>query len=236
MVVSGDVVVFLSNSGETEEVVRLLELVRRLGCRVLALTGNPRSTLARHADVHIDVAVAEEACPLDLVPTASTTAAMALGDALAVCCYEAKGFTAEDFVRYHPGGRLGRKLLAVRDLMHSGDEIPTVPETADMRATVAEISRKKLGMTCVVAADGRLVGVITDGDLRRRMLSRPDPTAGTAADAMVRTPQTIGPAALASEALQKMEERKITSLPVVAEDGKLEGVIQIHDLWRTQLF
>jgi arabinose-5-phosphate isomerase len=182
------------------------------------------------------VGVAEEACSLDLVPTASTTAAMALGDALAVACYEAKGFTAEDFARFHPGGRLGRKLLAVRDLMHRGDEIPAVAATAPMRETVAEMSRKRLGMVCVVSDAKRLVGVITDGDLRRRMLTGPDPLAGTAADAMIRTPQTIGAAALAGEALQKMEERKITSLPVVAADGTLEGVIQIHDLWRTQLF
>jgi arabinose-5-phosphate isomerase len=236
MVVSGDVVLFLSNSGETEEVVRLLELVRRLGCRVVALTGNARSTLARHADVHLDVGVSEEACSLDLVPTASTTAAMALGDALAIACYEAKGFTAEDFARFHPGGRLGRSVLTVRELMHRDEDVPKVAATTAMREAVAVMSAKRLGMVCVVAEDDRLVGVITDGDLRRRMLAGPDPLAGTAADAMIRTPQTIGAGALASEALQKMEERKITSLPVVTADGKLEGVIQIHDLWRTQLF
>jgi len=236
MVVAGDVLVVLSNSGETEEVVRLLEVVRRLGSGVLALTGNPHSTLARYADVHLDVGVTEEACSLDLVPTASTTAALAFGDALAVACYEAKGFTAEDFARNHPGGRLGRKLLVVRELMHRGDEVPRVAATAEMRETVAEMSRKRLGMVCVVEPGDRLVGVITDGDLRRRMLERPDPLAGKAADAMIRTPRTIEAGALASEALRGMEERKITSLPVVAPDGRLEGVIQIHDLWRTQLF
>lgn len=236
MLVTGDVLLAVSHSGETEEVVRLLELVRRLGARIVALTGDPGSTLARHADVHLDVGVGKEACSLDLVPTASTTAALAMGDALAVACYERRGFTAEAFARFHPGGRLGRKLVLVRALMHEGDDLPRVGESASMREAVQEMSKKRLGMTCVVDGAGRLSGILTDGDLRRRVLRTPAPLDGAVAGAMVRSPQTIGPDALASEALRLMEERKITSLPVVGQAGELFGVIQIHDLWRTELF
>ncbi len=236
MIVPGDVVLALSNSGETEELVRLLEIIRRLGARIVALSGNASSTLARHADVHLDVGVDREACPMDLVPTASTTAALAMGDALAVACYEARGFTVRDFARYHPGGRLARRLIQVEQLMHTGDGLPSVEEHVAMRDAVHEMSAKRLGMTCVVDGEGKLVGVLTDGDLRRRILRVESPLAGTAAEAMTRTPATIGPQALATEALRTMEERKITSLPVVDGDRRLLGVIQIHDLWRTELF
>jgi arabinose-5-phosphate isomerase len=235
MIVSGDVLLAVSNSGETAEVVRLLELVRRLGSRIIALTGRQDSTLARHADVHLDVHVEVEACPLDLVPTASTCAALAMGDALAVCCYESRGFTAEDYARYHPGGSLGRKLMLVSSLMHRGDELPAVPAAASVAQAVETMTAKRLGMTCVVGEDDALVGVLTDGDLRRRLLRVDRPLAGTAADAMTREPATIGPDALAAEALKLMEQRRITSLPVV-DRGRLVGVIQIHDLWRTELF
>lgn len=236
MIVSGDVLLALSNSGETAEIVRLLELVRRLGAGIVALTGDPDSTLARHADVHLDVGVDEEACGWDLVPTASTTAALAMGDALAIALYERRGFSPQDFARYHPGGRLARKLMPVESVMHRGDDAPRVLETVPLAEAVAEMSAKRLGMTCVVDDAGRLTGVITDGDLRRRMLAHPSPLDGTAADAMTRGPVTIAADALASEALKLMEERTITSVPVVAADGRLAGVIQIHDLWRTELF
>jgi arabinose-5-phosphate isomerase len=236
MVVAGDVLLAVSNSGETEEVVRLLELVRRLGAGVVALTGAPESTLARHSDVHLHVGVRAEACGLDLVPTASTTAALAMGDALAVACCERRGFGPRDFARFHPGGRLGRKLLLVEALMHRDTDLPRVADTASLSDAVEEMSGKRLGMTCVVDAAGRLVGVITDGDLRRRMLRISAPLEGTAEDAMTRTPSTVPPDALATAALRIMEERKITSLPVVDAERRVLGVIQIHDLWRTQLF
>ena len=236
MIVSGDVLLAISNSGETQEVIRLLELVRRLGSRIITLTGNPDSTLASHADVHLDVGVRNEACTMDLVPTASTCASMAMGDALAVACYEVRGFTAQDFARFHPGGRLGRKLMIVGSLMHREDEVPQVDGATPLREAVEEISRKRLGMVCVVDGEGRLAGVLTDGDLRRRLVGVPAPLEGTAAEAMTPGPRTIAPDALATEALRIMEERKITSLPVVDDRRQLLGVIQIHDLWRTELF
>lgn len=236
MIAGGDVVVAISNSGETEEIVRLLELIRRLGAKIIALSGNPRSTLARHADVHLDVGVREEACGLDLVPTASTTAALAVGDALVVACSERRGLTADDFARYHPGGRLGRKLLQVSALMHTGEGVPRVVSDAPMAEAVREMSEKRLGMTCVLDPEGRLRGILTDGDLRRRLLAHPRPLEGTAQEAMIASPKTIAADALASEALRLMEEHKITSLPVLDEERRLVGVVQIHDLWRTQLF
>ena len=236
MIVGGDVVLAVSNSGETEEIVRLLELIRRLSASIVAMTGEPSSTLARFADVHLHVGVDREACSLDLVPTASTTAAMAMGDALAVALYERRGFSPRDFARVHPGGRLGRRLLQVEALMHRGQELPAVREDAGVADAVREMSAKRLGMTCVVDGAGRLAGILTDGDLRRLLLRKEHPLAGTVAEAMTRQPATIGPQALATEALGRMEERKITSLPVVDDGGRLLGVIQIHDLWRTELF
>jgi arabinose-5-phosphate isomerase len=236
MIVAGDVLLAVSNSGETAEVVRLLEVVRRLGVPIVAFSGVPDSTLGRFADAHLDVGVAEQACGWDLVPTASTTAALALGDALAIAVFERRGFSAQDFARFHPGGRLGRKLLQVGELMHRGDGVPRVGVDATMAEAVTEMDRKRLGMTCVVDDAGRLAGLITDGDLRRRTLAMPAPLSGRAADAMSPSPVTIAPSALASEALQWMEQRKITSLPVVDAERRLLGVIQIHDLWRTALF
>jgi len=236
LLVAGDVVLAVSHSGETEEVVRCLELIRRLGIPIVAMTGRADSTLARHATVHLDVSVEREACPLDLAPTASTTAALAMGDALAVACYERRGFTAKDFARVHPAGRLGRRVLEVRELMRQGDAVPRVSVSATMAEAVAEMSAKTLGMTCVVDAKGRLAGILTDGDLRRLMLKSPRPMDGGVADAMSATPVTIGPSDLAGEALRLLESRKITSLAVVDGDRRLLGVLQIHDLWRTQLF
>lgn len=235
-IVAGDVVLALSNSGETEEIVRLLELIRRIGARVVAMSGAPTSTLARHADVHVHVGVDAEACPLDLVPTASTTAFLAMGDALAVACYERKGFTAADFARFHPGGRLGRRLTLVSDVMHSGEGLPAVDETAEMRSAVEVMDGRRLGVVCVVDDRDRLVGILTDGDLRRRALRTDRPLSGAVRDAMIASPVTIRPDALATEALAALEERKITSLPVVDDDRRLLGLVQIHDLWRTELF
>jgi arabinose-5-phosphate isomerase len=235
LLVAGDVVLVLSNSGETEELVRCMELMRRVGVPIIALTGKRDSTLARHADVNLDVSVAREACALDLAPTASTTAALAMGDALAVACYERRGFTATDFARTHPAGRLGRKVALVSELMRKGDAVPRVPATATMAAAVHEMSAKGLGMTCVLDAGGRLAGILTDGDLRRRMLATERPLEGLVAGAMTAKPVTIAPGALAGDALRILEDRKITSLAVVDEKGVLAGVLQIHDLWRTQL-
>jgi len=236
LLVPGDVVLVVSNSGETEELVRCLELVRRVGVPIIALTGRPGSTLARYADVHVDVAVEREACALDLAPTASTTAALAMGDALAVACYERRGFTATDFAQRHPGGRLGRKVTLVSELMRQGDAVPRVPPSASMADAVHEMSAKGLGMTCVVDDAGRLAGILTDGDLRRRMLATERPLDGPVSGAMTAHPVTIAPSALAGEALRVLEAKKITSLAVTGPDRKLVGVLQIHDLWRTQLF
>jgi arabinose-5-phosphate isomerase len=236
LLVPGDVVLVLSNSGETEELVRCLELIRRSGVPIVAFTGRPGSTLARYADVHIDVAVAREACALDLAPTASTTASLAMGDALAVACYERRGFTAKDFARTHPAGRLGHKLTEVRELMRQGEAVPRVLPSASMADAVQEMSAKGLGMTCVVDSASRLVGILTDGDLRRRMLMSDRPLAATVAEAMTTRPVTIAPDALAGEALRILEDRRITSLAVTDAGLRLVGVLQIHDLWRTQLF
>ena len=236
MLVAGDVLIAASNSGETAEIVRLLELVRRLGATIIGLSGNPDSSLARFADVHLDIGVDREACSWDLVPTASTTAALAMGDALAVATYRARGFSQQDFARNHPGGRLGHKLRQVRSLMHDGSDVPRVAVDASIRDAVEEINSKQLGMTCVVDETGRLAGVLTDGDLRRHVLTAERPLERTLEQAMTTDPVTINPEALATEALNIMEERRITALPVVDDAGVLAGVIQIHDLWRTELF
>jgi len=236
LLVQGDVVLVVSNSGETEELVRCLELMRRVGVPIVAFTGRPDSTLARHADVNVDVSVAREACPLDLAPTASTTASLAMGDALAVACYERRGFTAKDFAHRHPGGRLGRKVTEVSELMRQGDAVPTVTSAASMADAVHEMSAKGLGMTCVVDDAQRLVGILTDGDLRRLLLHSERPLQGPVAGAMTTQPVTIAPEALAGEALRLLEDRKITALAVTDANRRLVGVLQIHDLWRTQLF
>lgn len=236
MVTSGDLVLALSNSGETDEIVKLLELIRRLGAKIIALSGNPESTLARNADAHIHVGVSKEACSLDLVPTASTTAALAMGDALAIACYERRGFTESDFARFHPGGRLGRRLIRVSDLMHRDDGLPQADAGLSIPDTLRIMDRHKLGMVCITGAGGRLSGILTDGDLRRLLLNDGMQLSGTVGEVMIPDPVTIRPEALATEALRSMEQKRITSLPVVDADGKLAGVIQIHDLWRTQLF
>jgi arabinose-5-phosphate isomerase len=235
MVHRDDVVIAVSHSGETPEVLRLLETIRRIGAQLIAMTGAPTSTLASAADLTLDCHVAEEACPLNLVPTASTTAALALGDALAMTLLIEKGFREEDFANLHPGGKLGKKLMRVESLMHTGDLAPLVDVVTPMHDVIYEMSRKGLGMACVIEA-GRLAGIITDGDLRRRMSDTPDILSLTAAEVMTRNPITIGHSLLAAQALNVMEARKITSLIVVTADGVVEGVLHLHDLWRTELF
>src|SRR5262249_22712851 len=207
-------VVALSYSGETDELVLLLETIRRLGAKLIAITGNATSTLAQAADVALDCGVAEEACPLNLVPTASTTAALAIGDALAMTLLVAKGFRQEDFASLHPGGKLGKRLMHVESLMHGGRQCPVVTPLTSMRDVIYEMSSKQLGMTCVVDEGRRLLGIITDGDLRRQMERTPDMLSLHAGDVMTRVPVTISRATLAVEALNVMEQRKITSIVV----------------------
>jgi len=239
MIQGDDVVVALSYSGETEEVLLLLETIRRLGAKLIAITGGVRSTLAQAADVTLDCSVAEEACPMNLVPTASTTAALAIGDALAMTLLVQKGFREEDFASLHPGGKLGKRLMRVENLMHAGTSCPIVTADTRMRDVIYEMSSKGLGMTCVVDRDeDALLGVITDGDLRRRMERGGEILELRAADVMTRNPVAIPRDMLAAAALNIMEQRKITSL-VVAEGGepkRIAGVLQIHDLWRMDLF
>jgi len=233
-----DVVIALSHSGETDELVRLIESIRRIGARLIVISGSPRSTLARSADVTLDCSIAEEACPMGLVPTASTTASLALGDALAMTLLVRKGFREEHFASLHPGGKIGKKLMTVDAVMQSGDAAPRVALTATMPDVIHEMSSKRLGMTCVLDGDGRLAGVFTDGDLRRLMTKRPPNAvlALTAGEAMTPRPLTIGRGVLAVEALRVMEAHKITSVVVVDADRQVEGVVHLHDLWRTQMF
>lgn len=231
-----DVVLALSHSGETEELIRLLESIRRIGAKLIAITGNAESTLARAADVTLDCGIAEEACPMNLVPTASTTAALAMGDALAMTLLVRKGFREEQFASLHPGGKLGRRLMRVENAMHAGDSAPIVRVTTGMIDVFHEMSSKRLGMTCVVGADGRLEGVFTDGDLRRLMSRTPNVLELTAGQVMTPNPITIDRALLAVEALKIMETHKITSIVVVDRSHLVEGVVHLHDLWRTQMF
>lgn len=232
MVRREDVVIALSNSGETEEIVRLLPVFKRLGLSVIALTGNPASSLSRHADVTLDAGVREEACPLGLAPTASTTAALALGDALAIVLFEEKGFSVDDFAMLHPGGTLGRGLTKVADLMHRGEEIPLVRQETPLEHALFTISSKRLGVTGVVDGGGALMGVITDGDVRRAMARGIDLYATNAGEIMTRNPKRLAASEIAAAALRKMEEFSITSLFVFDGDdpGKLVGIVHIHDL------
>ncbi|MCM2270721.1 MAG: KpsF/GutQ family sugar-phosphate isomerase, partial [Thermoanaerobaculia bacterium] len=236
MLVAGDVVLAASFSGTTEELLRLVETVKRLGIPLIAISGNPQSPLARAADVHLSAAIDKEACPLNLAPTASTTATLALGDALAMALLEARGFTRDDFARFHPGGRLGKRLLRVEQVMHSGDELPKIGVEAPMRDAIYEMSRKRFGITAVVDAANRLLGVISDGDLRRMLESGDGVLQHTAGECMKREPKTIAAAELAPAALARMEAMRITSLFVCAADGTLEGIVHLHDLWGLELF
>ena len=232
-----DVIVALSYSGETGELLRLLETIRRLGATLVAITGVPTSTLAQAADVALDCSVAVEACPLNLVPTASTTAALALGDALAMTLLVEKGFRQEDFANLHPGGKLGKGLMRVETLMHAGRQCPIVKPDTQMKDVIYEMSSKQLGMTCVVDGGAALLGIITDGDLRRQMERASDVLTLAAADVMTRGPVTVSRATLAVEALNIMEQRKITSIVVVENGGQqVAGVVHVHDLWGTEMF
>ncbi len=237
MLTSDDVLVAISSSGETEELVELLESVKRLGIHLITLTANLRSTVAGASDIVLDIAVKEEACSLNLAPTASTAAALAMGDALAIALLERRGFKEEDFAALHPGGRLGKKLRRIEALMHAGEDVPRVLPAAKMPDVIYEMSRKGLGLTAVTEADGRLLGLITDGDLRRVMQKRKQNVLElTAADCMTPNPVTLPRTELAASALRLMEEKKITSVLVVDSAGRLEGVVHIHDLWTLQLF
>src|SRR5690606_19238620 len=237
MITDADVVLALSNSGETDELLMLLPVLKRQGNALVAMTGRPASTLATAADIHLDVSVPEEACPLHLAPTTSTTAALALGDALAVALLEARGFTADDFARSHPAGSLGRKLLLhITDVMHAGEEIPRVGEDANLSEALVEMTRKRLGMTAVVDAGGCLVGMFTDGDLRRALDDEQRDLRSTRiAEVMTRDPKSIGSDALAVEAAQLMERHKINALLVVDDGRKVVGALNIHDLLRARV-
>jgi arabinose-5-phosphate isomerase len=229
-----DVVIALSHSGETDELLRLLESIRRLGARLIALTGDPSSTLAKAADVTLDCSIAKEACPMNLVPTASTTAALALGDALAMTLLVRKGFREDQFASLHPGGKLGRRLTRVENVMHSGEAAPIVRTSTSMPDVFHEMSSKRLGMTAVVDAVGTLVGVFTDGDLRRLMSRTSTVLTLTAGEVMTPDPITIARNLLAVEALRVMETHKITSIIVTDSRNTVEGVVHLHDLWRLQ--
>lgn len=235
MITGDDVLVALSNSGESDELAVIVPLVKRQGARLIALTGNPGSSLARQADAHLDTSVTAEACPLGLAPTASTTAALAMGDALAVTLLDARGFGPEDFARSHPGGVLGRRLLTrVRDVMRSGEAIPMVPAKASIGEAVLEISRKGLGMTAVMD-HGRLVGIFTDGDLRRLIADGVARLDGPVSEAMTRAPRTIGEDALAVDAVTLMEQRRISQLLVTDDAGRVSGALNMHDLFQAKV-
>lgn len=237
MLVREDVLLSISYGGETEEIVALLDTLKRLSIPMVTLTGNPRSTLAAASEVVLDISVKEEACSLNLAPTASTAASMAMGDALAIALLERRGFTAGDFAALHPGGRLGKKLQRVESLMHKGQDVPRVHVTAKMPDVIYEMSQKGLGMTAVVEDSNRLAGIVTDGDLRRLMQKRKGETFElTAGDCMTRNPVTIAPDELASAALNLMERRKITSVVVVDAERRVCGVVHLHDLWTLELF
>ncbi len=231
-----DVVLAISKSGETGEILQILDMVKRLSLPLIAMSGDPNSTLARLADVNLDVSVAEEACPFGLAPTTSTAAALAMGDALAMALMERKNIRLEDFAKFHPAGSIGKKLLKVGDLMHSGESVPIVYVATPMSEVIYEMSRKTLGMTAVADEAGKLAGVISDGDLRRLLQRAPDPLRLEAGACMTRNPKTISADQPATAALAKMEKLKITSLVVVDGENSILGVIHIHDLWRTQMF
>ena len=236
MITSQDLLLAISYSGETAEVVTILPVVKRMGAKLLSITGNPKSTMALAADVHLDISVDEEACPLNLAPTASTTATLAMGDALAVALLKSRGFTAEDFARSHPSGSLGKRLLLrVSDVMHEGDRIPTVKSDVRLRDGLMEMTEKGLGMTAIVRDDMSVAGIFTDGDLRRTLDEGADIHTTLISDVMHSKAKTTSPDVLAAEALRILEENKITSLLVTDDNGKLVGALNIHDLFREGL-
>jgi arabinose-5-phosphate isomerase len=236
MITRDDVVLALSNSGQSDELLTIVPLIKRQGAKLIAVTGNPDSALAKEADVHLDARVAQEACPLNLAPTASTTAALALGDALAVALLDARGFGEQDFARAHPGGALGRRLLThVSDVMRTGEAVPSVPEAASFFDVLLEMSKKGMGMTAVVDSNRKAVGVFTDGDLRRTLERKPDLRTLMVTDIMKRDPRTIAPHKLAAEAVEVMERYKINQLLVVSDAGELVGALNTHDLLQAKV-
>jgi arabinose-5-phosphate isomerase len=237
MILKDDVILAVSYSGETREIVGLLEFIKRIGVKLITITGNRNSRLAKYSDIVLDAWVEREAGPKNLVPTASSTAALALGDALAIALMKKKGFGEKDFAFFHPKGHLGRKLLKVGTLMHTGDEVPRVRVDRPMIEVIEEMTRKKLGMTCVVDGENKLQGIITDGDLRRQMRRYKGALfRKTAGECMTPNPMTVDKERLATEALKLMEEKRITSLIIKNKQGKVEGIIHLHDLWRTEMF
>lgn len=236
MITADDIVIALSNSGASEELLTIVPLVKRQGARLIAMTGNPASPLAREADIHLDAGVAEEACPLNLAPTASTTAALALGDALAVAVLDARGFSHDDFARSHPGGALGRRLLThVRDVMRPAERVPLVDESATVGQALLAMTRGGLGMTGVRSSEGRLSGIFTDGDLRRAIERGFDVNRTSIGEIMTRSPQSIGPDALAVEGAEMMERLRISQLLVLDGEGRLLGALNTHDLMQAKV-
>lgn len=235
-IVKGDVVLAVSYSGESPELLALVPAIKRLGVALVSLTGNPRSTLAAASDAHLDVGVRKEACPLGLAPTASTTAALAMGDALGMALLHRRGFSVEDFAVLHPGGQIGKKLVRIEDVMHSGEHVPLVRPGTPMKDVLFEMTRKRLGMTTVADESGRLLGVVSDGDLRRLMERHgPKTLELRAEECMTRAPVTIGAREIGTRALDLMESRRITSLVVVDERHAVLGVVHLHDLWKTEM-
>jgi len=236
MVTRDDVFVALSNSGESAELLAIVPLIKRTGAKLIAMTGNVTSSLAKEADAHLYAGAAKEACPLNLAPTASTTAALALGDALALAVMQAKGFTRDEFARSHPGGTLGRMLLThVRDVMRTGENAPRIFHHATLMETMVEMTRGRMGMTAVLDDDGCVIGVYTDGDLRRTLQTNPDLHATKIIDVMTRNPRTISPEKLAAQAVEIMERNKVNQLLVVDEERRLVGALNMHDLFRARV-
>ncbi|MDR2451561.1 MAG: KpsF/GutQ family sugar-phosphate isomerase [Candidatus Accumulibacter sp.] len=235
MITAEDVVIGISHSGESAELLNIVPAIKRQGARLIAMTGDEKSTLSRDADAHLDAGVAQEACPFNLAPTASTTAALARGDALAVALLDARGFGPGDFARSHPGGALGRRLLTrMREVMRAGEAIPAVAPEASVAEAIREITRGTIGMTIVVSPERRVLGIFTDGDLRRAILRRDDLEVLTVGDLMTRNPYVMGPEQLAAEAVERMEKHKINQIPVVDDAGRLVGALNMHDLFRAK--
>jgi arabinose-5-phosphate isomerase len=236
MITREDVMLALSNSGQSDELLSIIPIIKRQGAKLIALTGNADSALAREADVHLDARVAQEACPLNLAPTASTTAALALGDALAIALLDARGFNENDFARAHPGGALGRKLLThVSEVMRAGDDVPRVPDDSPFSDALVEMSSKGMGMTAILGSGGKVVGIFTDGDLRRTLERKPDVRSLKITEVMTRNPRTITAHKLAAEAVELMERHKINQLLVVTDTGELAGALNMHDLFRAKV-
>ena len=235
MITGDDVLIALSNSGESDELLNILPFIKRRGAKLIAMTGNPQSSLAKDADAHLYAGVAQEACPLNLAPTASTTAAMAMGDALALALLDARGFSADDYAQSHPGGSLGRQLLTrIRNVMRTGDDIPTISPDASITEATQEISRGKIGMTVVITPQREILGIFTDGDLRRAIVNKANLQEVTVADVMTRNPRLISAEKLTAEAVKMMDLHKINQLPVADENGRLIGALNMHDLFQAK--